>query len=108
MGSVVTHTHRSFCQHGQPRTVQIRPALIIAGIVSLLVAGCAGHSFDCAIGEARSDCAPGTPGGEKRVQQEQEARTFSAIDDARCRSLAKDSQGYYECRHKMEETRKSF
>jgi hypothetical protein len=86
----------------------MRPALIIAGIVSLLVAGCAGHSFDCAIGEARSDCAPGTPGGEKRVQQEQEARTFSAIDDARCRSLAKDSQGYYECRHKMEETRKSF
>ena len=68
----------------------MRPALIVAGIVSLLFAGCAGHSFDCVIGEARSDCAPGTPGGEKRVQQEQEARTFSAIDDARCRSLANE------------------
>jgi len=86
----------------------MRIALIFAGFASLLVVGCAGHSFDCVIGEARSDCAPGTPGGEKRVQQEQEARTFSAIDDARCRSLAKDSLGYYECRRKMEETRKTF
>jgi hypothetical protein len=86
----------------------MRIALIFAGLASLLVVGCAGYSFDCVVGEARSDCAPGTPGGEKRVQQEQEARTFSAIDDARCRSFAKDSQGYYECRRKMEETRKTF
>ena len=86
----------------------MRSALTVAGLVSLLVAGCAGHSFDCAIGEARSDCAPGTPGAERRVQQEQETKTFSAIDDARCRSLAKDSQSYYECRRKTEETRKSF
>ena len=86
----------------------MRPALIVAEIVSLLVAGCAGHSFNYVIGGFRSDCAPGTPGGEKRVQQEREARTFSAIDDARCRSLTKNSQSYYECRSKMEETRKSF
>ena len=77
-------------------------------LASLLIAGCAGHSFDCVIGEARSDCAPGTAGHEKKVQQEQETKTFSAIDDARCRSYAKDAQSYLECRRKAAEDRKSF
>jgi len=93
---------------GNTRTIRKRLAVMFAGLASLLVVGCAGNSFDCAIGEAHTDCAPGTPGAERRLQQEQEAKTFSAIDDARCRSLANDSQGYYECRHKAEERRKLF
>ena len=75
---------------------------------SLLIVGCARHSIDCAMGEAHSDCAPGTAGSEKRLQQEQDAKALNAIDEARCHSFAKDSQSYYECRSKMEETRKSF
>jgi hypothetical protein len=86
----------------------MRLAALCLVLASPLIAGCAGHSFDCAIGEVHSDCAPGTAGHEKRVQLEQETKTISAIDDARCRSYARDTQSYLECRRRMAEHRKPF
>jgi hypothetical protein len=86
----------------------MRMAPLYLGLASLLIVGCAGHSFDCVIGEARNDCAPGTAGNEKRVQQEQEAKDLSTIDDARCRAYAKDAQSYLECRRRAAENRKPF
>jgi hypothetical protein len=81
---------------------------LYSALMILLLVGCARSTFDCAIGEVRNDCAPGTAGAEKRIQQEQEAKTFNTIDDARCRSFAKDSQSYLDCRRKAAETRKTF
>jgi len=83
------------------------PALFL-GLASLLLVACARNSLDCAMGEARSDCAPGTPGAEKRSLQEEAARTFDAIDDTRCRSFANNLQSYLECRRKAENARQSF
>jgi hypothetical protein len=73
----------------------MRLAPLYLGLAILLLVGCARSTFDCAIGEPRSDCAPGTAGAEKRMQQEQDAKTFNAIDDARCRSFAKDSKAIW-------------
>jgi hypothetical protein len=64
------------------------PALFL-GLASLLLVACARNTVDCAMGEARSDCAPGTAGAEKRALQEEAARTFETIDDTRCRSFTK-------------------
>jgi len=86
----------------------MRLPTLFLGFASLLLVACARNSLDCAIGEARSDCAPGTAGAEKRALQEEAARTFDAIDDTRCRSFAKDLQSYLECRRKAEKTRESF
>jgi hypothetical protein len=92
---------------GEERT-WMRLAPLYLGLAILLLVGCARSTFDCAIGEPRSDCAPGTAGAEKRMQQQQDAKTFNTIDDARCRSFAKDSQSYLDCRRKAAETRKTF
>jgi len=83
------------------------PALFLA-LASFLLVACARNSLDCAMGEPRSDCAPGTAGAEKRALQEETARTFDAIDDTRCRSLANDSQSYLACRRKAADARQSF
>jgi hypothetical protein len=83
------------------------PALFL-GLASLLLVACARNTVDCAMGEARSDCAPGTAGAEKRALQEEAARTFETIDDTRCRSFANDLQSYLECRRKVANARQSF
>jgi hypothetical protein len=86
----------------------MRLALLFPALASLLIVGCARHSIDCAMGEAHSDCAPGTAGSEKRLQQEQDAKALNAIDEARCHSFGKESSQYLDCRRRAAEARKSF
>jgi hypothetical protein len=86
----------------------MRLAAVFLGLASLLLVACARNSLDCAMGEARSDCASGTAGAEKRALQEEAAKTFDAIDDTRCRSFANDSRSYLECRRKAADARQSF
>jgi hypothetical protein len=86
----------------------MRLALLFPALASLLIVGCARHSIDCAMGEALSDCAPGTAGSEKRLQQEQDAKALNAIDETRCHSFGKDSSQYLDCRRRAAEARKSF
>jgi hypothetical protein len=86
----------------------MRLAAVFLGLVSLLLVACARNSIDCAMGEARSDCAPGTAGAEKKAQQEEATKTFEAIDDARCRSFNRDPQSYLACRRKAADARQPF
>ena len=86
----------------------MRLTAIFLGLASFLLVACARNAIDCAMGEARSDCAPGTAGAEKKAQLEEAAKTFNAIDDARCRSFSTDSQSYFECRRKAAGARQSF
>jgi hypothetical protein len=82
--------------------------LVLAGV---LMAGCAGHSADCALGTSvRGDCAPGTEGHARMMQQQQDAKATAAIDDARCRSYGGDpgSPAYIECRRQKMSDRKLF
>jgi len=86
----------------------MRLTAVFLGLASFLLVACARNTIDCAMGEARIDCAPGTAGAEKKVQLEEAAKTFDAIDDARCRSYSRDSLGYLECRSKAAGSRQSF
>lgn len=74
-------------------------------LAGLLIGGCAEHpanSFDCTMGVGRSDCAPGTAGYKERAEQQEAARSFAAMDDARCRSYGVEpgSQAYVDCRRR--------
>ena len=81
-------------------------AVVLAG---LLLAGCAGHSVDCETGGSTKDCAPGTEGHARLVQQQRDNETVEGIDDARCRAFARpNSQAYLACRRRAEDDRKRF
>ena len=81
-------------------------AAVLAG---LLLLGCAGHSVDCETGAANKDCAPGTEGHARLLQQQQDNKTVEGIDDTRCRSFAQPgSQAYLACRRRAEGDRKRF
>ncbi|HET7850842.1 MAG TPA: hypothetical protein VFL51_17465 [Pseudolabrys sp.] len=81
-----------------------------AGLLAcLLLAACAGHSLECETGTAREDCAPGTEGHARLLEQREDARTIDALDDARCRSFAPPgSQAYLACRRRAANDRSSF
>jgi len=84
---------------------------LILMLASVLLAGCAGHSADCTLGTTvRSDCAPGTEGHARMMQQQQDVKATAAIDDARCRSYGGEpgSPAYMECRRQKNSDRKVF
>ena len=89
------------------RLVGLRVMLMLA---SVSIAGCAGHSTDCASGASETDCAPGTAGYEQKIQKEQDAKAVASIDDARCLSLGGDrgSPVYLECRRRATSDRQSL
>jgi hypothetical protein len=75
------------------------PVTLMSLAVSLLAAGCAGHSLDCITGTSSKDCAPGTIGHQQMVQEQQGNDTVASIDDARCRTFAAPgSKEYFDCR----------
>jgi len=86
----------------------MRLTAVFLGLASLLFVACTRNAIDCAMGEVRNDCAPGSAGAERKAQQEEAAKTFNAIDDARCRSFSRDSQSYLVCRGKATDARQSF
>jgi len=77
----------------------IRIALNAALIV--LLAGCANHPVDCAIGFHHDDCLPGTAGYD-------DPKKFEKVDDEQCRSygLVFGTPEYADCRVKLESARK--
>ena len=81
--------------------------VVLAGAV---VAGCAGHSVDCTMGNGQTGCAPGTEGYQRMLQQQQDAKTTATIDDARCRSYGAEpgSPAYVACRRKTIADHKSL
>lgn len=66
--------------------------IVITGL-ALVVAGCAHHPVDCAVGFYHADCLPGTAGYSDPAD-------FSAVDDKNCRSygLAFGTSEYAACR----------
>ncbi len=86
----------------------MRLTAVFLGLASLLLVACARNAIDCAMGEVRNDCAPGTAGAERKAQQEEAAKAFNAIHDARSRSFSRDSQSYLICRGKAANARQSF
>jgi hypothetical protein len=61
-------------------------------------------------GTGHTGCSPGTAGYEQAAQQQQDTKTMSTIDDARCRSYGAQpgSVAYSECRRKMIADRNMF
>ncbi len=87
----------------------MRPAPFLVLLGGLLLAACAGHSLECETGAAREDCAPGTEGHTRLLEQREDAKTVDAVDDARCRSIAQSgSQAYLACRRRAADDRNSF
>ena len=78
--------------------------LLLAGVM-LVLAGCANHPLDCAIGLiAWDDCLPGTKGYEVRQQSLKNLSAAraekTATDDAICQSYGAKpgSDAYVSCR----------
>jgi hypothetical protein len=83
---------------------------IIALACILVVAGCARNSLECMTGTGQTGCAPGTAGYEQAAQQQEDTKTMSTLDDARCRSYGAQpgSAAYAECRRKTMADRNMF
>jgi hypothetical protein len=80
-----------------------------APLAGLLLAACAGHSLECETGSPREDCAPGTEGHARLLEQREDAKAVDAVDDARCRSFAPPgSEAYLACRRRAANDRSSF
>lgn len=67
---------------------------------ALLLAGCANHPMDCAVGFHHSDCLPGTAGYD-------DPNKFAGKDDEQCRSygLTPGTHDYADCRLKLSSSR---
>jgi hypothetical protein len=68
----------------------------------LLLAGCANHPIDCAVGFYHADCLPGTAGYS-------DPNKFAASDDENCRSydLAFGTPDYAACRVQFSQQHRS-
>jgi len=88
----------------------MRLAPLIVVLASVLMAGCARHSVDCSMGAGHNGCTQGTKEYEQMVQQQQDAKTVTEIDDALCRSYGAEpgSAAYAECRRKKTGDRQLF
>lgn len=69
-------------------------ALII--FASVVLAGCANHPIDCAVGFHHADCLPGTAGYD-------DPDKFARVDDQACQSygIKPGTSGYADCRIKL-------
>jgi hypothetical protein len=77
----------------------MREKLFILALASIQIAGCAGHSVECALGTGHTDCATGTAGHEVNKLEQQAGKSVAAIDDAKCRAYANPgSTAYGQCR----------
>jgi hypothetical protein len=78
------------------RRLDVCSALLAAG----LLAGCANHPVDCALGFHHSDCLPGTAGYD-------DPHKFDAADDKQCQSygLKPGTDAYASCRIKLQTAR---
>ena len=65
-------------------------------IVLVIIAGCANHPVDCALGFHHADCLPGTAGYD-------DPDKFAAVDDKACQSygLKPGTNEYADCRIKL-------
>jgi hypothetical protein len=74
--------------------------MIVVG--AALLAGCANHPLDCAVGLTHPDCLPGTAGYSNPSK-------FEQADDAQCKSygLTFGTPQYADCRVKLSAQHKS-
>jgi len=65
-------------------------------VASIILAGCANHPIDCAVGFHHADCLPGTAGYD-------DPDKFAATDDNACQSygLKPGTTEYADCRIKL-------
>ncbi len=89
---------------------EMRLALPILLLASILIAGCARQTVNCSMGAGHNGCLPGTNEYEQMVQRQQEEKTHDAMDDALCRSYGAQSgsAAYFECRRKRAADRRMF
>ena len=88
----------------QESGMRLTPLMLV--LASILIAGCAGHSVDCAVGVGHSDCAPDTAGHEVVKQEQQADKSVAAIDDAKCSAYTDPgSAAYNQCRSDFKKQR---
>ncbi|QAY87199.1 hypothetical protein CUN61_26080 [Pseudomonas arsenicoxydans] len=81
--------------------------LLLSSMV-LVLASCANHPGECALGTPRADCLPGTNGyieRQRRIHVATEERTSKeSADDQMCRSYGAvpGSDAYVNCRAQLE------
>jgi len=77
--------------------------------VMLVLAGCANHPGECALGTPRADCLPGTNGyaeRQRRIHVAAEERSIKeSADDQKCRSYGAKpgTDTYVNCRAQLEQ-----
>ena len=70
-------------------------------LVSTLIGGCASSRVDCSMGAGKNGCFPGTEQYDEMLMQQQDAKSASEIDAARCSSYgAPGSPANAECRRR--------
>jgi len=74
----------------------MRPRLLVGPLMAAVLAGCANHPIDCAVGFYHADCLPGTAGYS-------DPNKFADVDDKQCRSygLSPGTSEYADCRIKL-------
>lgn len=88
--------------------MRLAPLMLV--LASLLMSGCASQTVDCSMGAGHNGCAPGTKEYEQLMQQQQDAKSEGAIDDAACRSFGAQpgTPAYATCRRKRAADRHMF
>lgn len=92
------------------RGAGMRLTPLIIALTCIVNVGCAKNSLECMTGTGQIGCAPGTAGYEQAAQQQEDTKTMSTLDDARCRSYGDQpgSAAYAECRRKTMAARNMF